>query len=1195
MVLALLASILFHSATGLGSNLQAEGTPSHEHSPATPEPEPDLERVTLQLRWFHQFQFAGYYAAKAKGFYREAGLDVVIRERSDAQNVVDAVIGGAADYGVTNTELLLRAHDGAHIIVLAAIFQHSPLVLLAREHSGITNPHELVGAHVKMTRRSRDAELQAMLAAEGIELAQVELTDGEVGQADYLNPNIDALSAYVTNEPYYLAQRGERYQILWPKHYGVDFYGDSLFTSQRELKHHPERVAAFREASLRGWRYALAHPEEIIALIHERWNPTKSLEHLRYEAAATRALINPDLVDIGHMNPGRWEHIVATYIGLGLLPADFSLDGLLYSPEHSVDLRWFYRALTISLTLLVLTTLAAVYVAALNRRAQRALADTAAANQALTEQIRFQQMVTELSTEFIGASVDTLDDKIDHFLAATGAFFAVDRSYLFLFSAEQTRMENTHEWCAPGIQPFLNDNIQHTDALRWWKHQVLTQDWVLIPEVAALPPEAEAERREFSRQGIQSLLTVPIRIGPEIIGFFGFDNVRQQRTWAEKQVFLLKILANLLAEAEQKRRKERELLAAKQQAESATAAKSRFLANISHELRTPMNAIIGMTQLALHEAPPPLIRTRLAHIDQAARSLLQIINDLLDLSKVEAGKLALEARPFKLTAVLAHLRAMLTPAAEVKGNRLRIDTDPAIPTYLIGDALRLGQALINLANNAVKFTEHGGVQIRVRLLDCKPDSVHLGFWVQDSGIGIAAEQLPRLYEPFWQADSSTTRRYGGTGLGLPITKQLISLMGGALQVHRRAPRGTRFSFGLDFPTVSAETAAQLEREEVRRQAPIGQQERACCQGHRILLVEDNALNRELALALLGELGIATEVARDGAEGVRKATSERFDLILMDIQMPGLDGLEAARRIRQRERAQASAAQTDLERVPIIAITAQLNERDHHRDPEADLDDQLTKPLDARQLRQMLHHWLSQGRTPPTQNDPGTAEPVMPDWPAALPPFDLEAALERCHGNQRLLHKLIREFADDARDRPHQLRDQLARGQRHCAERSAHTLKSTAAALGLTALSQAAKRLEQALHVNSPETALAPLLDAVDAALAPALEAARTLSGPTHHAVTPSPPGPSAVLGPITNPRTRARLTRLHQQIRTNSLSARDHLDAVAPDLIAEHQQQALAALRQALDQLDYPAAEALVEALLAPLPTARSATGQDTL
>jgi len=1205
-LLSLLALLLLAASAALSAG--PDGEPTHGANPSTKPTDAGikLEQVVLQLRWTHQFQFAGYYAALAKGFYQEAGLEVTIRERSALQDPVQAVIDGDADYGVTNTELLLRAHEGAPLVVLAAIFQHSPLVMLARERSQIFTPHDLIGARVKMTSESRDAELLAMLAMEGIDLSALKLSDGEVGRADYLNPKIDALSAYVTNEPYYLRQRGEQYQILWPRSYGVDFYGDSLFTSRDELKQHPDRVEAFLQASLAGWRYAMAHPEEIIALIHERWNPEKALDHLRYEAEAMRELIQPDLVSIGYMNPGRWQHIAKTYIGLGLLPQDFSLEGLLYQPDQTADLGWLYRSLALVATLLLITGAIAVYVVTLNRRYRKTLKENAGAMAALAYQSQFQAMVTELSTDLIGADMSNIDAKIDHFLERTALFFQVDRSYLFRFSSDFSEMSNTHEWCAPGIQAFQQENTIQTEAMPWFIHQVMTRDYVLISDVDAIPADAQAERQEFARQSIQSLLTVPIRIGSSIIGFFGFDRVRRRQTWSDKEVSFLAILGNLLVEAELKIRRERELLAAKQRAESATEAKSRFLANMSHEIRTPMNAIIGMAQLALRQGPRPEIRERLSQIDQAAQSLLQIINDILDLSKVEAGKIELESAPFQLETVLEHLRKVVGVAAEAKGLKVRVAVDPLIPRYLVGDALRLGQALLNLAGNAIKFTTQGSVEILAQQLDRSQTSVLVRFSVRDSGIGIDVDKLPMLFDPFWQADSSTTRRYGGTGLGLPITKQLIALMGGEIEVDSKPAEGSCFAFQVAFPIPSEAETAEVEADEAEHRAPLDQQDRARFRGRRVLVVEDNALNRELALALLKELGIDTEVAFDGAEGVRKASGKHFDLVLMDIQMPGMDGLTAARVIREREakrhqrrsakRAQGKAVVNDSDErskgIPIIALTAHTSPIDRARSLEAGMDDHLTKPIDAYRLWQILRRWL-----PPSPRSQGRAASSSPrsiatttehqsrrgvELPAQLPPFDLNAALRRCLGDGALLRKLILSFAQEHAETPIRLRQQLDQGQPAQAERLAHNLKSAAAALELRALGAAARQLEDAISSGARQDALDPLLAALDAALQPALAAAAQLTSAAPASIEPRPKAQATQVEAsdvrlALSPAGRDRLLKLSAQLNTNSLSARDTLAMLREELLQQGQGASLEVLEQQLSHLDFEAAASLVD------------------
>lgn len=336
-----------------------------------------MEDVTLQLRWFHQFQFAGYYAALEKGFYREAGLNVEIKERCMEQDPVEQVISGQADFGVTNSELLLHYLQGKPVQVMSAIFQHSPLVIMARGETGIHTPHDLINARVKMTRHPRDVELQAMLAREGVDLNLLNLTDGEVGISDYQDPNIDALSAYVSNQPFYLDQAGEDYTILWPRKYGVDFYGDCLFTSQSMVQSHPEIVRAFHKASLEGWEYAMDNSDEIIELIQQKYNAEKSLEHLRFEADTMEELILPQFVQIGHINPGRWKHIARTFLDLGfidhadleftdhgVISVDF-LKGFIYDPlppepdmAATRRLLWIMGAsLAISGVILVIMTL----------------------------------------------------------------------------------------------------------------------------------------------------------------------------------------------------------------------------------------------------------------------------------------------------------------------------------------------------------------------------------------------------------------------------------------------------------------------------------------------------------------------------------------------------------------------------------------------------------------------------------------------------------------------------------------------------------------------------------------------------------------------------------------------------------------------------------------------------------------------
>lgn len=326
----------------------------------------NLDRVTLQLKWRRQFQFAGYYAAIAKGFYEDAGLQVTLREAEEDELPAVHVLEGRAEFGVASSDVLLMRGQDEPVVLLASIFQHSALVLLASARSGANNIHALAGKRVTMEMNAVD--LLAYLASEGMSASQLELVPRIFGADPLIDGSIDAMSAYLTNEPYLLQQAGVDYFVFMPQASGIDFYGDTLFTTEEQVRRHPERVRRFREASLRGWDYALRHPDEIIGLILAGYAPDRSREHLEYEAARTRELIMPGVVEIGYSNPGRWRYIADTYAKLGMMTPEFSLDGFLYDPDPRPFMGWLYRVAGISLLVSVTLLALLVYVVRLNRR-----------------------------------------------------------------------------------------------------------------------------------------------------------------------------------------------------------------------------------------------------------------------------------------------------------------------------------------------------------------------------------------------------------------------------------------------------------------------------------------------------------------------------------------------------------------------------------------------------------------------------------------------------------------------------------------------------------------------------------------------------------------------------------------------------------------------------------------------------------
>lgn len=350
-----------------------------------------LEKVVLQLKWLHQFQFAGYYAAQELGYYRQAGLEVEIREAVPGSDPVRKVVNQEAQYGVGNSSLLLHRHRGDPVVVLAVIFQHSPLVFLSRQTPDISSIHDLNGKRVMVEPMSD--ELLAYLKQERVQPESLAQVDHSFDPRDLLAGRVDAISAYITDEPFFLERARFPYLSFTPRSAGIDFYGDNLFTTEAELRQHPERVAAFREASLKGWQYAMRHPEEVAELILKRYGVRHGRDYLLYEAKQMAPLIQPELVEMGYMNPGRWHHIVEVYASLGMLPEGFSLKGFLYGPDLEAKLHPNMR-----LGLVLLGGLAAIFlgvalqIARLNRRLRKAMADMVVVQARLREsETRLQQ------------------------------------------------------------------------------------------------------------------------------------------------------------------------------------------------------------------------------------------------------------------------------------------------------------------------------------------------------------------------------------------------------------------------------------------------------------------------------------------------------------------------------------------------------------------------------------------------------------------------------------------------------------------------------------------------------------------------------------------------------------------------------------------------------------------------------------
>lgn len=456
-----------------------------------------------------------------------------------------------------------------------------------------------------------------------------------------------------------------------------------------------------------------------------------------------------------------------------------------------------------------------------------------------------------------------------------------------------------------------------------------------------------------------------------------------------------------------RKRAELALIKAKEAAEVANLAKSRFLANMSHELRTPMNAIMGFAYLLRNGTLDAKQQAQVDKISAAASNLLAIVNDVLDMSKIEVGQLSLECVDFSLANVFDQVRLLVEDAIRAKELTLRMQID-GVPNWLRGDPVRLQQALLNYVGNAVKFTERGSIAVSATALEHVGDRLRIGFEVRDTGIGIAPEVLPKLFSAFAQADDSTTRKYGGTGLGLAIAKSIAQLMGGTAGVESEVGRGSRFWFTVWLArSQHSELAASPTAD---ADASVALLERHA--GKRLLLAEDNEISREVALDLLRSVGLAADCAEDGQQALRKAASVAYDLVLMDLQMPVMGGLQAAQAIR---------ALPGYGAVPILAMTANAFEEDRRACMEVGMNDFVSKPVEPQLLYAKLLQWLEGVRVSPfagRERADVRSVTVASDVPADLAPTvwapRFETGIEEIDMQHKFLLRLMNRLAEEFR-------------------------------------------------------------------------------------------------------------------------------------------------------------------------------------
>jgi len=745
----------------------------------------------------------------------------------------------------------------------------------------------------------------------------------------------------------------------------------------------------------------------------------------------------------------------------------------------------------------------------------------------------FQKLLMSISTGLIQRKSEDMDKAISFALELIGKFFEADRSYVFLLSdyqgqesapEEEPVMDNTHEWCAPGISPQI-DNLQRIPqtVIPWWMEKIRENQVIRILDVDKLPEEASAEKQILQPQGIRSLLVIPLWLEGKAIGFIGFDFTKRRVRFSENVIFALRIAGETIVNALERKNYEDTLRAerdfaiqimellgqgltltnldqtfeyvnpafakligydpkdiigktpfdftnreyhgtlqkemkdrmngysgsyentlihksgaivpvmitsvprlkkqksvgsiavvtdltelkkvenalrnARDKAFEASEMKSLFLANMSHEIRTPMVSVIGMLDV-LQDSP--LNEEQKEWVNEAnasANHLLNLINDILDISKFEADQIKLEVLPFSIYQVINQMAESFQEGFKKKGIAFPIHIDRQCPEYLLGDPTRLSQILFNLVGNALKFTASGEVALRLALSERAPrnHTVKVALEVSDTGIGIDTEFLPRLFQSFQQGDGSITRKFGGTGLGLSIVHHLVEMMKGEIEVESEIGKGTTFKIHLSFPVadIVSATAERTETEESRREL-------------KVLIIEDNPSNQKVLSLYMQQLRWDYRVASNGKEGVDLFKTTPFNVVLMDLQMPEMDGLTAIKLIREWEE------KLNLERSLIIAISADSQKEAREAVQKAGADGYVTKPVKKEALSEYIQKIRPAFKEEPSRKSGDSGIKKAKTGAFEPLPFDVEGKRIELNVSKEELKYLAQDFLNTSR-------------------------------------------------------------------------------------------------------------------------------------------------------------------------------------
>ncbi|MBU0675467.1 MAG: ABC transporter substrate-binding protein [Proteobacteria bacterium] len=856
---------------------------------------PQLDPVTLQLKWFHQFQFAGYYAALEKGFYKEVGLDVTIKEGQSGMDFIEEVVSGRAHYGIEMPELLIARNMGKPVVVLAAIFQHSPQIILVRADSDIKSPHNLIGKKV-MWRFDSAAELQAMLIKEGVSLDQINFWELSWDINDLIDGKVDAIHAYVTAQPFILEQAGVESTVISPINYGIDFYGDCLFTSENELGGHPERVKVFREASLRGWDYAMKHPEELMDLIKGKYHTKRTLEFMQHEFEHLNQLMLPKLVEIGHMNPGRWKHIGDTFVKLGMLSQDYSLDGFIYDPVPQPDNTKDIRIIWLLLSVISLITISAIILFVFNRKLKTKVLS------------RTKHLTAEI------AERKQAEDALRENQIIFQAFLENSPVYIFFKDHEIRSLmlsKNYEQLLGMPLESILGrtmDDLFPSDLAK----SMIEADKQILRKGKNITVVEEFDGRTYET----TKFLISLDNKPNMLAGFTLDITDRKKAEEEKDILQAQLLHTQKMEAI-----------------------GTLSGGIAHDFNNILAAILGYADMAKDDIPDwSPAKHQIEEVLKAGNRAKELVKQILAFSRKAEHKRVPVQFDSVIKEVLNFLRASIPTTIDIK---LNIASSCG---NTLADPTQLHQVLMNLCTNAAQaMEEDGGVlSINLSTVDIKNDAFdakstlkpgpYILLVVSDTGVGIEKEHLARIFDPYF-----TTKEFGkGSGMGLAVVHGIINNHGGMITVESSLGQGTTFK--TYFPKIEEET----EDLEVSETSPYpGGNE-------KILIVDDDVSLATLTQKRLEMLGYKTTAMTSSTEALElfRAESNDYNLVITDQTMPTMTGEQLAKELLN--------LRPDI---PIIMCTGYSSKIDADKANSIGIRAFIIKPVDTKELSRMVRKVL----------------------------------------------------------------------------------------------------------------------------------------------------------------------------------------------------------------------------------------------